>query len=57
MSHLDAAQVEYNEYDSQITYPELYGQPEEKGIRRLLFPRDEEEEEKKELLLINDKLT
>jgi hypothetical protein len=34
------------------TYPELYGQPEEKGIGHLLFPRDEEE--KKELLLIND---
>jgi hypothetical protein len=38
------------------TYPELYGQPEEKGISRLLFPRDEEEEEeKKDLpLLINN---
>jgi hypothetical protein len=34
------------------TYPELYGQPEEKGIGHLLFPTDEEE--KKELLLIND---
>jgi hypothetical protein len=27
------------------TYPELYGQPEEKGISRLLFPRDEEEKD------------
>jgi hypothetical protein len=37
-------------------YPELYGQPEERGISRLLFPTDEE---KKEVLLINnqDKLT
>jgi hypothetical protein len=35
------------------TYPELYGQPEEKRISRLLFPRDEEEEEKQELPLIN----
>jgi hypothetical protein len=34
------------------TYPELYGQPEERGIGHLLFPRDGEE--KKELLLIND---
>jgi hypothetical protein len=25
------------------TYPELYGQPEEKGISHLLFPREEEE--------------
>jgi hypothetical protein len=31
------------------TYPELYGQPEEKGISRLLVPEIE-----KELLLIND---
>jgi hypothetical protein len=40
------------------TYPELYGQPEEKGISHLLFPREEEKEEerkKQELpLLIND---
>lgn len=34
------------------TYPELYGQPEERGISHLLFPTDEEE--KKELLLINN---
>jgi hypothetical protein len=34
------------------TYPDLYGQPEEKGISRLLFPTDEEEE-KQELPLIN----
>jgi hypothetical protein len=34
------------------TYPELYGQPEEKGISQLLFPR--EEEKKELLLLIND---
>jgi hypothetical protein len=34
------------------TYPELYGQPKEKGISHLLFPTDEEEKE--ELLLIND---
>jgi hypothetical protein len=33
------------------TYPELYGQPEEKGISRLLFPGDEEE--KKELFINN----
>jgi hypothetical protein len=37
------------------TYPELYGQPEEKRISYLLFPPEEEKEnEKKELLLIND---
>jgi hypothetical protein len=30
-------------------YPELYGQPEEKGISRLLFPKEEEKQE----LLIN----
>jgi hypothetical protein len=37
------------------TYPELYGQPEEKGISYLLFPREEEvkEERKKQELLIN----
>jgi hypothetical protein len=39
------------------TYPDLYGEAAEKGINRLLFPREEEEQEKKELLLINDKLT
>jgi hypothetical protein len=32
-------------------YPDLYGQPAEKGISHLLFP---EEEEKQELLLINE---
>jgi hypothetical protein len=31
-------------------YPDLYGQPEEKGVNRLLFP----EEERQELLLINE---
>jgi hypothetical protein len=30
------------------TFPELYGQPDEKGISRLHFPRDEEEKEKEE---------
>jgi hypothetical protein len=34
-------------------YPELYGQPEEKGISRLLIPEEDEEEGKKQELLIN----
>jgi hypothetical protein len=32
------------------THPELYGQPEERGISRLLFPRDEEEKIKKKIM-------
>jgi hypothetical protein len=40
------------------TYPELYGQPEEKGISRLLFARDEEEKEELPLPINNqNKLT
>jgi hypothetical protein len=34
-------------------YPDLYGQPHEKGISRLIFPAEEEEERKKQELLIN----
>jgi hypothetical protein len=37
-------------------YPDLYSQPEEKGISRLLF-QEEEEKEKKELLINENKLT
>jgi hypothetical protein len=36
------------------TYPELYGQPKEKGISRLLFPRDEEE---KDNVLVSQNIT
>ena len=32
------------------TYPELYGQPEEKGISRLLFPTEEQERKKKKIM-------
>jgi hypothetical protein len=34
-------------------YPDLYGQPEEKGVNRLLFP----EEQKPELLINENKPT
>jgi hypothetical protein len=49
-------QVEEDKPDKErgyYMYPELYGQPEENGISRLLFP----EQEKQELLINENKLT
>jgi hypothetical protein len=35
-------------------YPDLYGKAAEKGISRLLFPKEEKQELEKQELLIND---
>jgi hypothetical protein len=51
-------QVEEDKSDKErgyYIYPDLYGQPAEKGISRLLFSTEEEEEMKKQDLLINNK--
>jgi hypothetical protein len=54
-------QVEEDKPDKErgyYIYPDLYGQPAENGISRLLFPEEEQEERKKQKLLINEnKLT
>jgi hypothetical protein len=49
-------QVEEDKPDTErgyYIYPDLYGQPTENGISRLLFP----EQEKQELLINENKLT